>query len=329
MLLQDAHEGDKAAREQLVRENMGLVYAAVQRFAGRRSCEKEDLIQIGSIGLMKAIDRFDLTYEVCFSTYAVPMIVGEIRRFLRDDGMIRVSRALKEDAVKAYRAREELERENGCEPTLEEVAARAGLTPDEVVLALEAAAEVESLNKPVGEGDGASLVLGDRLMDQRDDTETLLNRMLAGQLLARERPDYKQNKRQILAEIEEQARALLAQMGLSDRENHYPHQLSGGQQQRVAIARALALHPDILCFDEPTSALDPELTGEVLRVLRELAAHRTTMIIVTHEMKFARDVADRILFMDGGVVVEQGSAKDLIDHPKEERTRQFLASYGK
>ena len=141
------------------------------------------MIQIGSIGLMKAIDRFDLTYEVCFSTYAVPMIVGEIRRFLRDDGMIRVSRALKEDAVKAYRAREELERENGCEPTLEEVAARAGLAPDEVVLALEAAAEVESLNKPVGEGDGASLVLGDRLMDQRDDTETLLNRMLAGQLL--------------------------------------------------------------------------------------------------------------------------------------------------
>ena len=157
----------------------------------------------------------------------------------------------------------------------------------------------------------------------------LQNVMLAGQLLARERPDYKQNKRRILAELEEQARALLAQMGLSDRENHYPHQLSGGQQQRVAIARALALHPDILCFDEPTSALDPELTGEVLRVLRELAAHRTTMIIVTHEMKFARDVADRILFMDGGVVVEQGSAKDLIDHPKEERTRQFLASYGK
>ena len=149
------------------------------------------------------------------------------------------------------------------------------------------------------------------------------------QLLAKERPDYKQNRRQILADIETQAKALLAQMGLSDRENHYPHQLSGGQQQRVAIARALALHPDILCFDEPTSALDPELTGEVLRVLRELAEHKTTMIIVTHEMKFARDAADRILFMDGGVVVEQGDAKELIDHPKEERTRQFLASYGK
>ena len=177
-----AHQGDKTAREALVKDNLGLVWSIVRRFAGR-GCETEDLFQIGSIGLMKAIDRFNLTYEVCFSTYAVPMIVGEIRRFLRDDGMIRVSRALKEDAVKAYRAREELERENGCEPTLEEVAARAGLAPDEVVLALEAAAEVESLNKPVGEGDGASLVLGDRLMDQRDDTETLLNRMLAGQLL--------------------------------------------------------------------------------------------------------------------------------------------------
>ena len=125
------------------------------------------------------------------------------------------------------------------------------------------------------------------------------------------------------------AEKLLAQLGLSDKADHYPHQLSGGQQQRVAIARALALHPDILCFDEPTSALDPELTGEVLRVLRELAEHKTTMIIVTHEMKFARDVADRILFMDGGVVVEQGDAKEVIDHPKEERTRQFLASYGK
>lgn len=122
---------------------------------------------------------------------------------------------------------------------------------------------------------------------------------------------------------------LLDVLDLRKRRSHLPGQLSGGQQQRVAIARALALHPDILCFDEPTSALDPELTGEVLRVLRELAEHKTTMIIVTHEMKFARDAADRILFMDGGVVVEQGDAKELIDHPKEERTRQFLASYGK
>ena len=129
------------------------------------------------------------------------------------------------------------------------------------------------------------------------------------------------------AEIKEEGEALLEKMGLSDRADHYPHQLSGGQQQRVAIARALALHPDILCFDEPTSALDPELTGEVLKVIRELADNHTTMIIVTHEMAFARDVSDRIIFMDGGVIVEQGDAKELIDHPKEERTRKFLAGY--
>ena len=155
----------------------------------------------------------------------------------------------------------------------------------------------------------------------------LQNIMLAGELLAKERPDYKANRKKIHADLEAQARRLLAQMGLSDRADHYPHQLSGGQQQRVAIARALALEPDILCFDEPTSALDPELTGEVLRVLRDLAAHKTTMIIVTHEMAFARDVADRILFMDGGVVVEEGPAHQVIDHPREERTRRFLANY--
>ena len=156
----------------------------------------------------------------------------------------------------------------------------------------------------------------------------LQNITLAGELLARERPDYRQNRRAVHAELEAHARELLAQMGLSDRAGHYPHQLSGGQQQRVAIARALALHPDILCFDEPTSALDPELTGEVLRVLRELADNKTTMIIVTHEMKFARDVADRILFMDHGVVVEHGDARQVIDHPQEERTKQFLSHYG-
>ena len=129
-------------------------------------------------------------------------------------------------------------------------------------------------------------------------------------------------------EAEELALELLNKVGISDKANVYPAMLSGGQQQRVAIARALALHPDILCFDEPTSALDPELTGEVLRVLRDLADRKTTMIIVTHEMHFARDVADRIMFMDGGVVVEEGPAKQLIEHPQEERTKQFLSHYG-
>ena len=155
----------------------------------------------------------------------------------------------------------------------------------------------------------------------------LENVTLAGQLLARERPDFKGEKKRIFAEIEEKGRTLRAQMGRADRAGHYPHQLSGGQQQRVAIARALALSPDILCFDEPTSALDPELTGEVLRVIRALAEQKTTMIIVTHEMAFARDVADQVVFMDGGVIVEQGDARQVIEHPREERTRQFLARY--
>ena len=127
--------------------------------------------------------------------------------------------------------------------------------------------------------------------------------------------------------IEETARRLLGMMGLLNRANNYPHQLSGGQQQRVAIARALALHPDILCFDEPTSALDPELTGEVLRVIRSLAEQHTTMIIVTHEMKFAHDVADKVLFMDNGVILEQGTPEEVFDKPQHERTRQFLAGY--
>ena len=155
----------------------------------------------------------------------------------------------------------------------------------------------------------------------------LENVMLAKQLLAKEQPGYKADKRAVNAAIEAEARELLARMGLASRANHYPHQLSGGQQQRVAIARALALHPDILCFDEPTSALDPELTGEVLRVIRTLAEQKTTMIIVTHEMAFARDVADQIIFMDGGVIVEQGPARQLIERPRAERTKQFLARY--
>ena len=155
----------------------------------------------------------------------------------------------------------------------------------------------------------------------------LQNVTLAKELLSQELPEYKQNKKAILEEIQAEGRELLAKMGLSDRADHYPSQLSGEQQQRVAIARALALKPDILCFDEPTSALDPELTGEVLKVIRSLAEQKTTMIIVTHEMAFARDVADEVMFMDGGVIVEKGPARQVIEHPREERTRQFLSRY--
>ena len=153
------------------------------------------------------------------------------------------------------------------------------------------------------------------------------NVMLAKRLLAKEQPDFKAKKKEIYGEIEKQAEELLRQMGLSDRMNNYPHQLSGGQCQRVAIARALALQPDILCFDEPTSALDPELTGEVLRVIRELANQNTTMIIVTHEMAFARDVANHVIFMDDGKILEQGDPEQVFEHPREERTRKFLSRY--
>lgn len=155
----------------------------------------------------------------------------------------------------------------------------------------------------------------------------LENVMLAKELLAKEQPDYKSKKKEIHAEIQTLAETLLDQMGLSDRMNNYPHQLSGGQCQRVAIARALALEPDILCFDEPTSALDPELTREVLRVIKELAERNMTMIIVTHEMAFARDVADHVIFMDDGCILEQGDPIQVIEHPREERTRQFLSRF--
>lgn len=155
----------------------------------------------------------------------------------------------------------------------------------------------------------------------------LKNVKLASELLAKEQEDYSACKKTILAEIDSNARSLLAQMGLSDKTDSYPHQLSGGQQQRVAIARALALSPDILCFDEPTSALDPELTGEVLKVIKGLAEKRTTMIVVTHEMQFARQVSDRVIFMDGGVIAEQGTPEQVFGNPREERTQQFLARY--
>lgn len=153
----------------------------------------------------------------------------------------------------------------------------------------------------------------------------LQNITLAAELLARERSDYRQNRKEIQREIQQKGLDFLEQVGLSEKKNNYPHELSGGQQQRVAIARALALNPDILCFDEPTSALDPELTGEVLRVIRNLAERDTTMVIVTHEMDFARYVADRVIFMNNGVIEEEGTPEEVFDRPQKERTKQFLA----
>lgn len=182
VLINRAHDGDKEARETLVEENMGLVYTIVRRFAGR-GYEMEDLIQIGCIGLIKSIDKFDTSFDVKFSTYAVPMITGEIKRFLRDDGMIKVSRTLKETATKAYMMREALEKKNGREPTLEEISEEIGAAREDIVLAMESAAEVESLNKTIYQGDGNAIVLMDKLEEKQDPHEELLNHMVLNELL--------------------------------------------------------------------------------------------------------------------------------------------------
>lgn len=181
-MIEQAHHGDKAAREMLVEENLGLVFTVVRRFLGR-GCEMEDLVQIGSIGLLKAIDKFDSSYEVKFSTYAVPLIAGEIKRFLRDDGMIKVSRTLKETAAQIYSVREGLERSLGREPTLEELEREVKLSREEMMLALESCAEVESIYRPIYQGDGNAVLLMDKLEERENANERVLNHMLLEQLL--------------------------------------------------------------------------------------------------------------------------------------------------
>ena len=181
-LLGRVHQGDKKARDILVEKNMGLVHSIARRFQNR-GVEMEDLIQIGSIGLLKAIDKFDLTYEVRFSTYAVPMITGEIKRFLRDDGMVKVSRSLKEEAARIYAAREVFMGEQGREPTLEELADKLQLAREEVILAMESAAQIESLQKTIYQSDGSDIALEDKLPFEKNQQEEVLDRMLLEQML--------------------------------------------------------------------------------------------------------------------------------------------------
>ena len=192
-LIDRAHQGDKGARDQLVLDNMGLIWSIVRRFAGR-GYDMEDLFQIGSIGLMKAIDKFDLSYEVRFSTYAVPMITGEIKRFLRDDGMIRVSRSLKEMGMKARAARESLTFSLGREPTVEEIAREIGASKEEVAASMEAGAEVESMYKSVQKEDEGGLCLMDKIEDQNQDHERLLNHMVLKELIE----DLEDKEREII-----------------------------------------------------------------------------------------------------------------------------------
>jgi len=181
-LIDLAHKGDKEARDTIIQENMGLVYSIVKRFQNR-GVEIEDLFQIGCIGLMKAVDKFDNSYDVKFSTYAVPMITGEIKRFLRDDGMIKVSRSMKEMASKAYHAREQLEKSLGREPALSEVAGVLETSEEELVAAMEAGAEIESLYQTIYKGDGNDICLMDKIEEKEDKQEMLLNRMLLEEVL--------------------------------------------------------------------------------------------------------------------------------------------------
>lgn len=181
-LIEMAHEGDKAARDQLVTENFGLIWSIVRRFMGR-GYEPEDLFQIGCIGIMKAIDKFDMSYDVKFSTYAVPMITGEIKRFLRDDGIIKVSRSIKEMALKVKRAREELVFRFGREPTVEEIAGEVGASKEEVAASIEAGAEVESLYRSVNKNDENSILLIDKIEEESSAQEELINRMVLRDLL--------------------------------------------------------------------------------------------------------------------------------------------------
>ncbi|MGN1191291.1 MAG: RNA polymerase sporulation sigma factor SigF [Dorea sp.] len=182
-LIQRSHEGDEEAREQLVKENTGLVWCIVKRFYNR-GAEAEDLFQIGNIGLLKAIDKFDLSYDVKFSTYAVPMISGEIKRFLRDDGMIKVSRSLKELAYKAYLCQEKLQEQWGRDPTITELAEQLGVEREELTMAMEASGDIESLHKPIYQKEGQEIRLMDKLPQKEEGEDKILNHMLLKQLLA-------------------------------------------------------------------------------------------------------------------------------------------------
>ena len=189
-LIGRAHQGDKEARDTLFEENTGLIYSVAKRFLGR-GVEMDDLFQIGSIGLLKAVDHFDLSFDVRFSTYAVPMIAGEIKRYLRDDGLLKVSRSLKENCARIYQLREELERTLDREPTLEELAGECGMSMEELVLAMESGAEVESLHKTIYQGEGNEISLMDKLPEKVNGQEVLLDRILLEEILgsldARER----------------------------------------------------------------------------------------------------------------------------------------------
>jgi RNA polymerase sporulation-specific sigma factor len=182
-LIKRSQEGDKESRDRVVTENVGLIWSIVRRFSNRGH-DMEELFQIGSIGLIKAIDKFDASYEVRFSTYAVPMITGEIKRFLRDDGMIKVSRSLKETAAKIRAIREKSGNMYGREPTIEEIENELKIDRDEIVMALETGAEVESLYKTIYQGDGSPIYLLDKIAETKDESDNIVNKLALKEIIA-------------------------------------------------------------------------------------------------------------------------------------------------
>lgn len=187
-LIKLAHEGDKDAREQVIKDNMGLIGCVVKRFIGRGT-EVEDLFQIGSIGLLKAVDKFDFSFNVKFSTYAVPMISGEIKRFLRDDGMVKVSRSLKELAMKAYRVKEEYRQKGILEPNIMELADILGVEKEEIAMAIESCSEVESLQKPIYQSDGSEICLMDKVEKSENKEEEIVNKVLLTRIIETLNPE--------------------------------------------------------------------------------------------------------------------------------------------
>ena len=183
-LIGRAHQGDKEARDTLFEENTGLIYSVARRFLGR-GVEMEDLFQIGSIGLLKAVDKFDPAFEVKFSTYAIPMILGELKRFFRDDGLIKVSRSIKENQHRVYLAREKIEKELGREPSLKEIAEMLEMPPEEVAMTMDSAAEVESLYRTVYQSEGTDISLIDKIPEKENAEEHLLNRIFLEEILGK------------------------------------------------------------------------------------------------------------------------------------------------
>lgn len=217
-LIEKSHHGDKEARELLVQENTGLVWSIVRRYMGRGT-DSEDLFQIGVMGLIKAIDKFDLSYQVRFSTYAVPMIAGEIRRFLRDDGIVKVSRTLKENSWKIRRESDSFRQKKGREPTIKELQECTGMTPEEIVQAMDFSVEVDSIDRAVRQSDGSEICLLDRLQVENGKTEELLNRVMLEQLLL---------------ELPEEERRLIVMRYLQDKSQTEVARVMGVSQVQVS-----------------------------------------------------------------------------------------------